>query len=155
MEIQGKIIAVLPTRSGTSARGTQWSSQTAVIETQEQYPKKLAFDVINDKIDQFNIQVGEFLTVQFDINAREYNGRWFNSVNAWNVIRQTQQAPAQGVDFSGNVQSGAQAAQQAMSSSVNAAGVANQTNQQNLFPPAQQPAQQQSQQRGNSDDLPF
>ena len=95
MEIQGKIIAVLPTRSGTSARGTQWSSQTAVIETQEQYPKKLAFDVINDKIDKLNIQVGEFLTVQFDINAREYNGRWFNSVNAWNVIRQTQQATAQ------------------------------------------------------------
>ena len=155
MEIQGKIIAVLPTRSGTSARGTQWSSQTAVIETQEQYPKKLAFDVINDKIDQFNIQVGEFLTVQFDINAREYNGRWFNSVNAWNVIRQTQQAPAQGVGFSGNVQSGAQAAQQAMASSANAAGVANPMNQQNLFPPSQQSAQQQAQQRGNSDDLPF
>lgn len=155
MEIQGKIIAVLPTRSGTSARGTQWSSQTAVIETQEHYPKKLAFDVINDKIDQFNIQVGEFLTVQFDINAREYNGRWFNSINAWNVIRQTQQAPAQGGGFSGNVQYGAQAAQQAMASSANAAGVANQTNQQNMFPPAQQSAQQQSQQRGNSDDLPF
>ena len=151
MEIQGKIIAVLPTRSGTSARGTQWSSQTAVIETQEQYPKKLAFDVINDKINQFNIQVGEFLTVQFDINAREYNGRWFNSVNAWNVIRQTQQAPVQGGGFSGNVQSGAQAAQQAMASSANAAGVANPMNQQNQYPPRQQKAQPQ----GDSSDLPF
>ena len=151
MEIQGKIIAVLPTRSGTSARGTQWSSQTSVIETQEQYPKKLAFDVINDKIDQFNIQVGEFLTVQFDINAREYNGRWFNSVNAWNVIRQAQQAPAQGGGFSGNVQSSAQAAQQA----ANAAGVANPMNPQNPYPPRQQPAQQQAQQLGNSDNLPF
>lgn len=147
MEIQGKIIAVLPTRSGTSARGTQWSSQTAVIETQEQYPKKLAFDVINDKIDQFNIQVGEFLTVQFDINAREYNGRWFNSVNAWNVIRQAQQAPAQGGGFSDNVQSSAQAAQQA----ANAAGVANPMNPQNPYPPRQQPAQPQ----GDSSDLPF
>lgn len=151
MEIQGKIIAVLPTRSGTSARGTQWSSQTSVIETQEQYPKKLAFDVINDKIDQFNIQVGEFLTVQFDINAREYNGRWFNSINAWNVIRQAQQAPAQGGGFSGNVQSSAQAAQQA----ANAAGVANPMNPQNPYPPRQQPAQQQAQQLGNSDNLPF
>ena len=150
-DIYGKIIAVLPTRSGTSARGTHWSSQTAVIETQEQYPKKLAFDVINDKIDQFNIQVGEFLTVQFDINAREYNGRWFNSINAWNVIRQTQQAPAQGGGFSGNVQSGEQAAQQDMASSANAAGVANQMNQQNLFPPTQQSAQPQ----GDSSDLPF
>ena len=147
MEIQGKIIAVLPTRSGTSARGTQWSSQTAVIETQEQYPKKLAFDVINDKIDQFNIQVGEFLTVQFDINAREYNGRWFNSVNAWNVIRQAQQAHAQGGGFSGNVQSSAQAAQQA----ANAAGVENPMNPQNPYPPRQQPAQPQ----GDSSDLPF
>lgn len=151
MEIQGKIIAVLPTRSGTSARGTQWSSQTAVIETQEQYPKKLAFDVINDKIDQFNIQVGEFLTVQFDINAREYNGRWFNSVNAWNVIRQAQQATAQGGGFSGNVQSGAQAAQQAMLSSANAAVVANQMNQQNPYQSRQQTAQPQ----GDSSDLPF
>ena len=147
MEIQGKIIAVLPTRSGTSARGTQWSSQTSVIETQEQYPKKLAFDVINDKIDQFNIQVGEFLTVQFDINAREYNGRWFNSINAWNVIRQAQQAPAQGGGFSGNVQSSAQAAQQA----ANAAGVENPMNPQNPYPPRQQPAQPQ----GDSSDLPF
>ena len=151
MELQGKIIVVLPERSGTSQRGNQWRSITYVLETQEQYPKKLAFDVTNDKIDQLNIQVGEFLTVQFDINAREYQGRYFNSVQAWNVIRQTQQAPAQGGGYSGNVQTGAQAAQQAMASSANMAGVANPTNPQNPYPPRQQPAQQQ----GNSDDLPF
>ena len=155
MELQGKIIVVLPERSGVSQRGNQWRSISYVLETQEQYPKKLAFDVTNDKIDQLNIQLGEILTVQFDINAREYNGRWFNSVNAWNVIRQAQQATAQGGGFSGNVQSGAQAAQQAMLSSANAAGMANPTNPQNLFPPAQKSAQQQAQQRGNSDDLPF
>lgn len=147
-EITGKIIAVLPTRSGTSARGTQWSSQTAVIETHEQYPKRVAFDVLGDKITEFNLQVGEEVTVSFDINAREYNGRWFNSVNAWNVIRQTQQAPAQGGGFNGNVQSSAQAAQQAMASATN---VSNPTNTQNPFPPRQQPAQPQ----GDSDDLPF
>ena len=155
MEIQGKIIVVLPERSGVSQRGNQWRSISYVLETQEQYPKKLAFDVTNDKIDQLNIQLGEILTVQFDINAREYNGRWFNSVNAWNVIRQAQQATAQGGGFSGNVQSGAQAAQQAMASSANAAGMANPTNPQNLFPPAQQSAQQQPQQLGDSSDLPF
>lgn len=151
MELQGKIIVVLPERSGTSQRGNQWRSITYVLETQEQYPKKLAFDVTNDKIDQLNIQVGEFLTVQFDINAREYQGRYFNSVQAWNVIRQTQQAPTQGGGFSGNVQTGAQAAQQAMASSANMDGVANPTNPQNPYPPRQQPAQPQ----GNSDDLPF
>lgn len=155
MELQGKIIVVLPERSGVSQRGNQWRSISYVLETQEQYPKKLVFDVTNDKIDQLNIQLGEILTVQFDINAREYNGRWFNSVNAWNVIRQAQQAHAQGGGFSGNVQYGAQAAQQAMASSANAAGFTNPMNQQNMFPPAQQSAQQQAQQRGNSDDLPF
>ena len=133
MEIQGKIIAVLPERSGVSARG-EWKSQTYVIETQEQYPKKMAFDVFGaDRIASFGIQFGEVINVSFDIDAHEYQGRYFNQIRAWNVVRQ------------------AQAAQQAMASSANAAGVAKPMNQQNLFPPAQQPAQPQ----GDSDDLPF
>lgn len=99
-EISGQIIAVLPTRSGTSAKGTAWSSQTAVITTIEQYPKKVAFDVMNEKIAQFNLQVGEYVTVSYDIDAHEYQGRWFNAVRAWNVVRanqpqQTYQQPPQ------------------------------------------------------------
>ena len=134
MEIQGKVIAVLPERSGVSARG-EWKSQTYVIETQEQYPKKMVFDVFGaDRLAQFNIHSGEEILVSFDIDAHEYQGRWFNSIRAWNVTKVSQQA---------------------MASSANAAGVANPTNQQNLFPPEQQSAQQQAQQRGNSDDLPF
>ena len=134
MEIQGKVIAVLPEKSGVSARG-EWKAQSFVIETHEQYPKKLCFDVFGaDRLAQFNIQSGEELLVSFDIDAHEYQGRWYNSIRAWNVTKVSQQA---------------------MASSANAAGVANPTNQQNLFPPEQQSAQQQAQQRGNSDDLPF
>lgn len=155
MEIQGKVIAVLPERSGVSARG-EWKSQTYVIETQEQYPKKMAFDVFGaDRIANFGIQLGEVINVSFDIDAHEYQGRYFNQIRAWNVTKVQQQAPSQGGGFSGNVQSGAQAAQQAMASSANAAGMANPTNPQNLFPPAQQSAQQQAQQLGDSSDLPF
>lgn len=146
-DITGKIIAVLPTRSGTSARGTQWSSQTAVVETHEQYPKRVAFDVLGDKITEFNLQVGEEVTVSFDINAREFNGKWFNSVNAWQVVRQ---APVQGGYNVGNSQAGAQAAQAAQQAAM--AGVPNPTNPQNPFPPAQPPAQPQG---NSSDDLPF
>lgn len=91
MELFGKIIAALPERSGVSARGNNWRSITYVLETQEQYPKHLAFDVANDKITELNIQVGESLNVQFSINAREYNGKWYNSVSAWNVVRPQQQ----------------------------------------------------------------
>lgn len=87
MEITGKIIAVLPANSGTSARtGNPWMSQTYVIETQGQYPKKLAFDVFGEeRIKQFNIKQGEELTVSFDIDAHEYNNRWFNQIRAFNV----------------------------------------------------------------------
>lgn len=143
MDITGKIIAVLPTRSGTSARGTQWSSQTAVIETHEQYPKKVAFDVLNEKIADFYLQVGEEVTVSLDINARESNGKWFNSVNAWKVVRE--QVPAQG-GYNMGPQTGAQAAQQAAM-----AGAPNPMNPNNPFPPAQQPGPP----AGKSDDLPF
>ena len=87
MELQGKVIAVLPERSGVSARG-EWKSQSFVIETHEQYPKKLVFDVFGaDRLAQFNIQSGEEILVSFDIDAHEYNGRWFNNVRAWNVQR--------------------------------------------------------------------
>lgn len=116
----------------------------------------MAFDVFGaDRIANFGIQLGEVINVSFDIDAHEYQGRYFNQIRAWNVTKVSQQAPTQCGGFSGNVQSGAQAAQQAMASSANAAGVANQMNQQNLFQPAHQSEQQQEQQRGNSDDLPF
>lgn len=95
MEIQGKVIAVLPERSGVSARG-EWKFQTYVIETQEQYPKKMAFDVFGaDRIANFGIQLGEVINVSFDIDAHEYQGRYFNQIRAWNVTNVSQQATAQ------------------------------------------------------------
>ena len=148
-EITGKIIAVLPTKSGTSARGTQWSSQTAVIETHEQYPKRVAFDVLGDRIADFNLKVGEEVTVSFDINAREFNGKWFNSVNAWQVVRQCgHQAPMQGV-YNMNPQAGAQYAQAAQQAAMY--GAPNPMNPNNPFPPTQQ----QGVQPGQSDQPPF
>lgn len=87
MEIQGRIIAVLPLREGTSSKGA-WQSQEYVVETHEQYPKKLVFNVFGaDKINQFAIKQGEELKVSFDIDAHEYNGRWFNNIRAWAVQR--------------------------------------------------------------------
>ena len=148
MEMTGVVIAVLPERSGTSQRG-EWKSQSFVIETQEQYPKHLCFEVFGaDRIAQFNIKGGEKITVQFDIDARQYQDRWFNSIKAWNVIRPGQQAPVQGGYNVGNPQTGAQAAQAAQQSAM--AGAYGQTNSSNPLPP-KQPAQPQ----GDSSDLPF
>ena len=87
MEITGKIIFELERRSGKSARtGNDWASQSYVLETHDQYPRRMVFDVFgDDKIQQFNIKAGQELTVSFDIDAREYQGRWFNSIRAFDV----------------------------------------------------------------------
>lgn len=144
MELQGKVIAVLPERSGISARG-EWKFQTYVIETQERYPKKMAFDVFGaDRIVNFGIQVGMVVDVSFDIDAHEYQGRYFNQIRAWDVKNVARQNPAQGVNYNGNAQAGAQSAQPS-------AGPANPTYPKNPFPPAQQPGAP----AGKSDDLPF
>ena len=86
MELQGKVIAALPERSGVSARG-EWKSQEFVIEYQEgQYPRHLVFTVFGaDRLQRFNIQVGQTVLVAFDIDAHEWNGRWFTDIRAFDV----------------------------------------------------------------------
>ena len=89
MDLTGRIIAVLPAQSGVSARtGNSWMSQDYVIEVPGQYPKRCVFRIFGeDRIKQFNLQMNEDVTVQFDIDAHEYQGRWFNDVRAYNIIR--------------------------------------------------------------------
>ena len=77
MELQGKIIAALEPRSGVSARG-EWKAQDFVVETHESYPHKMVFSVFgSDRLQRFNIQVGQEVLVSFDIDAHEYQGRWW------------------------------------------------------------------------------
>ena len=94
MEITGKIIAVLPAKQGVSqSTGNAWMCQDYVLETQEMYPKKVCFNVFGaEKIQEMNIRLGEMLTVSLEINANEYQGKWFNQVRGWKVVR----VPAQG-----------------------------------------------------------
>lgn len=64
MEFTGKIIAILQPRGGVAKSGNEWKAQEYVIEDHGQYPRKMCFDVFGaDKIEQFNIQMGEELTV--------------------------------------------------------------------------------------------
>jgi hypothetical protein len=85
MELQGKVIAETPERSGTSARG-EWKAKDFVIETHEQYPHKMSFTVFGEeRLQRFNIQVGQEVLVAFDIDAHEHNGRWYNNIRAYDV----------------------------------------------------------------------
>ena len=137
MELTGRIIAVLPAQSGVSARtGNNWMSQDYVIEVPGQYPRKCLFRIFGeDHIKQFNIQQGEDLTVQFDIDAHEFNGRWFNDIRAYNVIRGQQPVAGAPVAAAGAPQA---------SPFPPADGATA------PFPPAQEPSSE-----GSADDLPF
>ena len=99
MELTGKIIAVIPAKSGVSPRtGNNWMTQEFVIEVPGQYPKRCAFSVFGeDRIKLFNIKNGEDITIQFDIEAREFNGRWYNDVRVYNVLRVPKQEQAEKV----------------------------------------------------------
>ena len=137
MELTGRIIAVMAAQSGVSARtGNPWMSQEYVIEVPGQYPRRCVFRLFGeDRIKQFNIQQGEDLTIQFDIDAHEYQGRWFNDIRAYNVIR-GQVQPVVAAPVAG--------------APVDAASFAPQNNATSPFPPAQEPASE-----GSADDLPF
>ena len=85
MEITGKVVAVLEITSGTGKNGNEWKKRDFVIETpDEKFPKKVCFTLFGDKVNTCPM-IDTTVTVSFDINAHEYNGKWFNSVNAWKV----------------------------------------------------------------------
>lgn len=92
--IQGKIIYALEPRTGTNARGS-WMVQEFVLESYDQpYPRHCVFSVFGeDRLKQFNIKSGDDVAVDIDIDAREYNGRYYNSVRAWRVAHITPPAP--------------------------------------------------------------
>lgn len=97
MEIKGRIIQILPLQSGVSqASGREWKKQEYILETGDQYPRKVCFQLFGDRVDQFPMTVGEEVVVSCDIESREYNGRWYTNVSAWKIDKVAQPAPFEG-----------------------------------------------------------
>ena len=95
-EVQAKILELLPEQRGTSSRG-EWVRRGFVGETLGEYPKKLQFDVMGEerwqKMSQY-VQVGREVKVSFDIDAHEYQDKWFNEIGAWGIMEYVPQAGA-------------------------------------------------------------
>ena len=88
MEISGKLILKLPIQSGVGKTGTSWQKQEFVIETEEQFPRKVCFTLFNDKTSLLSgFNTGNEVEVSFNLESREFNGKWFTSVNAWKIER--------------------------------------------------------------------
>lgn len=126
LEVTGKIIQIMDVVTGSSPRG-DWKKQEFVIETLEQYPKKICLSVWGDKVDSLkSYPVGSILTAGINIESREYNQRWYTDIRAWRL-----QSPS-------SAQPGAEAHPQDFSQENNA-----------------QENNNQEYQASESDDLPF
>ena len=84
MEIIGKLVQVLPLQTGTSKNG-EWKKQDIIIETPGQYPKKVCIAIWGDRINPAQLQTGNQLKISFDVESREFNGRWYTVVKAWKI----------------------------------------------------------------------
>jgi hypothetical protein len=84
MQLTAKLTQVLPIQTGSGKNG-EWKKQDIIVETDGQYPKKICVTVWGDKINNSQLQIGNELKIDFDIESREYNGRWFTDIKAWKI----------------------------------------------------------------------
>jgi Domain of unknown function (DUF3127) len=84
MEIEGKLVNVLPVQNISSQKG-QMKKMEFVVEFAAKFPRKICFALWNDKIDVFSAKTGDNIKVYFDLESREYNGRWYTEAKAWKV----------------------------------------------------------------------
>lgn len=105
MELQVKVTQVLGTQSIAKRDGGSIDKASFVGETFGQYPKKVKFDVMGEKLEQImsSVKVGASITVSFDVESREWQGKWYTDLKCWrtqamgqdNGGGQAQQAPQQ------------------------------------------------------------
>ena len=84
MQLNAKLLSLLPLQTGNGKNGT-WKKQDIIVETDGQYPKKVCISIWGDKIEESKLVPGNRLKIDFDVESREYNGRWYTDVKAWRV----------------------------------------------------------------------
>ena len=90
MELTGILIKKVGEREGVSQRnGNPWKIAEYLVEVPGQYPRHTVFSVSDGqvgRIARFDSLIGKNVTVSFDLDAHEYNGRWFNDITAWGIM---------------------------------------------------------------------
>ena len=84
MQLTAKLTQLLPIQTGTGKNG-EWKKQDIIVETDGQYPKKVCISIWGDKINEGQFQIGNLLQIDFDIESREYNNKWYTDIKAWKI----------------------------------------------------------------------
>ena len=94
MDIKGKIIQKMEPQGGVSKAGNQWKKQEYVMETLDSFPRKVKFDFFGDRADQYPLEVGDVITLSYDIESREFNGRWYTDIRGFKAVKEDPNAVA-------------------------------------------------------------
>ena len=84
MQLTAKLIQLHPIQTGIGKNG-EWKKQDIIVETDGQYPKKVCITIWGDKINESQLQIGNVLKIDFDIESREYNSKWYTDIKAWKI----------------------------------------------------------------------
>ena len=95
MEIKGKLVKILPAQTGQGRNG-EWKRQEFIIELDGSFPRKACISTWGDKVNIETFMEGSVLNISFDVESREFNGKWYTNLTAWKVetageTQQTQQ----------------------------------------------------------------
>ncbi|EAZ94697.1 hypothetical protein FBBAL38_12965 [Flavobacteria bacterium BAL38] len=85
MNIKAKLIQLLPLQTGMGKNG-QWRKQDIIVETEGQYPKKICISIWGDKINEKQLMIGKQLDIDFELESREFNGKWYTDIRAWKIV---------------------------------------------------------------------
>ena len=96
MDIKGKIIQKMELQQGVSKAGNNWKKQEYVLETLDSYPRKVKFDFFGDRADQYPLEVGDVITLSYDIESREFNGRWYTDIRGFKAMKEDPNAVVAG-----------------------------------------------------------
>ncbi len=89
MEFEGIVYRILPAVKGQGQKG-EWTKQEVVFELPGEFSRKVCVSFWGDKAqDAATLKEGESVMVSFNLESREYNGRWFTEARAWKISRGT------------------------------------------------------------------
>tara|TARA_R100001594_G_scaffold20079_3_gene38920 strand:+ start:3551 stop:3871 length:321 start_codon:yes stop_codon:yes gene_type:complete len=89
MKITGKLSKILDLQTGVSKKGNEWKKQSFILDTEAEFNNEICFDVFGEKIEQIqNIKIGSQIEVKYNLSSKEFNGRYYHNIAAWDIVIQ-------------------------------------------------------------------
>jgi hypothetical protein len=86
MKITGKLDRVFETQSGTTKAGKEWKKLLFNVVTDDEWNNLYHFELFGEeKVNSFNSKVGDFITVNFNVQTQEYKDRFYTNLQAWKI----------------------------------------------------------------------